>query len=128
MQIEGITWHAVILEHDHFAATQKLCRDVFRLTPMIDEDGWTLFPMPNGTVLDLFQSDSDMIPTYGLNDGIVFGFRVDDIEAAHAELQAAGFEVLCDIHRIPEMNYAYCHFRGPDGRVYGINEQKEQPR
>ena len=21
------------------------------------------------------------------------------------------------------MNYAYCHFRGPDGRVYGINEQ-----
>ena len=29
--------------------------------------------------------------------------------------QGAGFEVLCDIHRIPERNYAYCHFRGPDG-------------
>ena len=42
---------------------------------------------------------------------------------AHAELEAAGVEVLCDVHRIPEMNYAFCHFRGPDGRVYGINEQ-----
>jgi hypothetical protein len=65
-----------------------------------------------------------MIPPYGLNDGVVFGFRVDDIEAAAAELEAAGLEVLCEIHRIAEMNYAYGHFRGPDGRVYGINEQK----
>ena len=55
----------------------------------------------------------------------VFGFRVDDIEAASAELEAAGFEILCDIHRIPELHYAFFHFRGPDGRVYGINEQKE---
>jgi hypothetical protein len=31
--------------------------------------------------------------------------------------------VLCDVQRVPEMNYAFCHFRGPDGRVYGINEQ-----
>jgi hypothetical protein len=65
-----------------------------------------------------------MIPTYGFNDGIVLGFRVHDIEAASAGLQVAGCELLCDIHRIPEMSYAYCHFRGPDGRVYGINEQK----
>jgi predicted enzyme related to lactoylglutathione lyase len=54
----------------------------------------------------------------------VFGFRVDDIEAASAELEAAGMEILCDIVRIPEMSYAYRHFRGADGRVYGINEQK----
>jgi hypothetical protein len=53
----------------------------------------------------------------------VFGFRVDDIEAAAAELQAADCELLCDVQRVPEMNYAFCHFRGSDGRVYGINEQ-----
>jgi predicted enzyme related to lactoylglutathione lyase len=124
MQTEGITWHGVTLEPDQFSAMKKLCRDVFGLTPMIEEDGWTLFPMQNGTMLDLFEPDSEMIPTYGLNDGIVFGFRVDDVEAAVEELQAAGYELLCDIRRIPEMNYAFCHFRGPDGRVYGINEQK----
>ena len=123
MQVEGITWHAVTLESEQFAAMKKLCGAVFGLTPMVEEDGWTLFPMPNGTMLDLFQPDSAMVPTYGLNDGIVFGFRVDDIDAAYAGLQAAGVELLCDIQRIPEMNYAFCHFRGPDGRVYGINAQ-----
>jgi hypothetical protein len=24
-----------------------------------------------------------------------------------------------------EIGYAYRHFRGPDGRVYGLNEQRE---
>ena len=96
MQIEGITWHAVALEANQFSAMNKLCREVFGLTPMIEQDGWTLFPMPNGTVLDLFEPDSELIPAYGLNDGIVFGFRVDDIDAAAAELQTAGCELLCD--------------------------------
>ena len=124
MQVEGITWHGVVLETDQYAAMKKLCRDVFGLTPMIEQDGWTLYPMQNGTILDLFEPDSELISSYRLNDGIVFGYRVNDIDAAAAELQAAGCELLCDVQRIPEMNYAYCHFRGPDGRVYGINEQK----
>jgi hypothetical protein len=80
---------------------------------MIEEDGWTLFPMQNGTMLELFEPDSEMIPTYGLNDGIVFGFRVDDVEAAVEELQAAGYELLCDIRRIPEMNYAFLPLQRP---------------
>ena len=124
MQVEGITWHGVTLESNQFTAMGELCREVLGLGPVIERDGWTMFAMPNGTMLDLFEPDSGMVPAYGLNDGIVFGFRVDDIEAAVADLQAAGVELLCDIHRIPEMNYAFCHFRGPDGRVYGINEQK----
>ena len=123
MQVEGITWHALTLDPNQFAAMKKLCGEVFGLTPMMEQDGWTLFPMPNGTMLDLFEPTSEMIPSYGLNDGIVFGFRVDDIETAAAELQAAGCELLCDVQRVPEMKYAFCHFRGPDGRVYGINEQ-----
>src|SRR2546423_10774764 len=95
MQIEGITWHAVTLEPEQFAATKNLYREVFGLTPMVEQEGWTLFAMPNGTMLDLYEQDSEMIPAYGLNDGIVFGFRVDDIEAAPAELPAAGCELFC---------------------------------
>ena len=78
-----------------------------------------------GTVLDLFEPDSEMVPAYGLNDGIVFGFRVEDIEAASEELAEAGCELLGEITRIEEKNYAYRDFRGPDGRVYGINEHKK---
>jgi hypothetical protein len=66
MQIEGITWHGVTLEPDQFSAMKKLCREVFGLTPMIERDGWTLFPMQNGTVLDLIEPDSELIPAYGL--------------------------------------------------------------
>jgi hypothetical protein len=90
MQVEGITWHGVTLDPHQFAAMKKLCSEVLGLTRMLEQDGWTLFAMPNGTVLDLFEPNSEMIPTYGLNDAIVFGFRVDDIEAAATELQAAG--------------------------------------
>jgi predicted enzyme related to lactoylglutathione lyase len=49
---------------------------------------------------------------------------VDDIDAASAAVEAAGNELLGQINRLPEMGYAFRHFRGPDGRVYGLNEQK----
>ena len=123
MQLEGITWHAITLQADEFDATKKLLIEVFGLRPAIDTDGWTTFPMSNGTILELCAPGA--IPAYGFNDcGIVFGFRVEDIEAASEELAEAGCELLGEITRIEEMNYAYRDFKGPDGRVYGINERK----
>ena len=43
MQVEGITWHGVTLEPEPFTAMKKLCREVFGLTPMTEQEGWTLF-------------------------------------------------------------------------------------
>ncbi|HWU09655.1 MAG TPA: hypothetical protein VN520_25305, partial [Streptomyces sp.] len=40
----------------------------------------------------------------------------------------AGGELLGEINRVPDLDYAYRHFRGIDGRVYGLNESKPQPR
>jgi hypothetical protein len=122
MQVQGITWHAIILEGEEFDATKKLLVETFGLTPAIEHEGSALFPMPNGTILDLFAPSA--IPAYGFNDGIVFGFRVDDIEAASADLATAGCELLGEVTHIEERKYTYRHFRGPDGRVYGINQQK----
>jgi predicted enzyme related to lactoylglutathione lyase len=123
MRVEGITWHALTLEADEFGPTKKLLIEVFGLRPAIDTAGWTTFPMSNGTILELCAPGA--IPAYGFNDcGIVFGFRVEDIEAASEELAEAGCELLGEITRIEEMNYAYRDFKGPDGRVYGINERK----
>jgi predicted enzyme related to lactoylglutathione lyase len=79
--------------------------------------------MSNGTILELYAPEA--IPAYGFNDGgIVFGFRVEDIEAASEELAEAGCELLGEITRIEQINYAYRDFKSPDGRVYGINERK----
>jgi hypothetical protein len=123
MQLEGITWHALTLQANEFGPTKKLLIEVFGLRPAIEEDDYTTFPMSNGTILELYAPEA--IPAYGFNDGgMVFGFRVDDIEAASEELAEAGCELLGEITGNEQMNYRYRDFRGPDGRVYGINERK----
>jgi predicted enzyme related to lactoylglutathione lyase len=66
------------------------------------------------------------VPPFGYNNAVAFGFRVDDIEAPSREVAQAGCELLGQINRVEELGYAYRHFRGPDGRVYGLNEQKAQ--
>lgn len=124
MRVEGITWHAIVLEQDQFTATRTLLTDTFGLEPSIEMDGWSLFAMPNGSIIDLFSPAArDMMCPWGLNDGVVFGFRVDDIEKSSEEIEAAGCELVGEINFIEEMNYSWRHFRGPDGRIYGINQQ-----
>lgn len=124
MKVEGITWHALVLEADQFAATRAFVTDTLGLEPRMEMEGWSLFGMPNGSILDLFVKEAaDGMCPWGLNDGVVFGYRVDDIEAASDELESSGCELLGDVNFVEQLNYSWRHFRGPDGRVYGINQQ-----
>jgi hypothetical protein len=125
MNVEGITWHAVVLDPEAFAATRTLMAGTLGLEPVMEQDGYSMFGMPNGSIIDLISTNTAqaMCP-WGLNDGVVFGFRVEDIDTASEELQAAGCELLGDVNVIEQMNYSWRHFRGPDGRVYGINQQR----
>jgi hypothetical protein len=45
---------AVVLGTDEFAATRRLLTGTLGLTPAMEQSGWSMFAMPNGTVLDLF--------------------------------------------------------------------------
>ena len=124
MNVGGITWTAIVLDPEPFAATKALMTGTFGLVPAMEAEGVVLFIMPNGTMLELHTPQA--VPDYGFNDGgVVFGLRVDDVEAASAAVETAGCELLGEIIRVEEMvGFAYRHFRGPDGRVYGLNEQK----
>ena len=123
MKTQGITWHAVTLDPEALAGWKALLTGPVGLTPAMEFPGVTVFQMPNGSSLELYAPDA--LPDYGYNEGgIAFGFRVEDVEAASAELEAAGCELLGEINRFPDLGYAYRHFKGPDGRVYGLNEQK----
>ena len=123
MQVNGITWHASVLDAEAFQSMRALAVGPLGLTAAVDSPGFAMFAMPDGTMLELYEQGN--VPPYGYNDGgIAFGFRVDDIEAASAELEANGLELLGDIARMDDIGYAYRHFRAPDGRVYGLNEQK----
>jgi predicted enzyme related to lactoylglutathione lyase len=121
LDVAGITWHAIVLEPEPFAATKALLTETFGLAPAMEAEGMVLFILPNGMMLEL--NEPQAVPDYGFNDGVVFGFRVDDIEAASAAVEAAGCELLGQITSVEQMAYAYRRFRGPDGRVYGLNEQ-----
>ena len=123
MNVEGITWHAIVLDPEPFAATKALMTETFGLAPEVEAEGMVMFIMPNGTMLELNTSQAASAD-YGINDGLVFGFRVDDVEAASAAVEEAGCELLGEITRVEEVAYAYRRFRGPDGRVYSLNEQK----
>jgi predicted enzyme related to lactoylglutathione lyase len=123
VNVEGITWHAVVLDPEPFAATKALMTETFGFAPEVEREGMVMFIMPNGTMLEL-NTPQAASADYGINDGVVFGFRVDDVEAASAAVEAAGCELLGEITRVEEVAYAYRRFRGPDGRVYSLNEQK----
>jgi hypothetical protein len=78
VNIEGITWHAIVLEPEPFAATKALMTETFGLAPEVEEEGMVMFIMPNGTMLEL-NTPQAASAEYGINDGLVFGFRVDDV-------------------------------------------------
>ncbi len=122
MPIEGITWHAVTVAPDQFEATKNLIADTFGVAPGMEMDGVTVFFFDNGTIFEVYTPDT--VPDFGYNGNVAFGFRVDDIEAASEAVAAAGGELLGEINRVPDMGYAYRHFKGPDGIVYGLNEQR----
>jgi hypothetical protein len=124
VNVEGITWNAVVLDPEPFAATKALMTETFGLAPEVEDEGMVMFIMPNGTMLEL-NTPQAASADYGLDDGLVFGFRVDDVEAASAAMEEAGCELLGEITRVEEVAYAYRRFRGPDGRVYSLNEQKQ---
>jgi len=70
-----------------FGAMGDLVTKTLGLTPMMEFPGVAVFGMPNGTMLGLYEEGTP--PPYGYNDGgIAFGFGVDDIEGASAELEA----------------------------------------
>jgi predicted enzyme related to lactoylglutathione lyase len=122
---QGITWHAIVVPQDQFDAQKQFVISTYGVQPAMEMDGVSVFYFPNGDVFELF-TPATVMP-WALNDGVAFGFRVDDVEEAGKQLVAGGAELLGEINRYPEYQYAWQHFRGVDGRVYGINENKPRP-
>jgi predicted enzyme related to lactoylglutathione lyase len=122
---QGITWHAIVVDADEFDAQKNFIINSYGVSPAMEMDNVSVFYFPNGDVFELYTPETVM--PWGLNDGVAFGFRVDDVAEAAQQLEAAGAELLGEIARFPEYDYAWQHFRGIDGKVYGINENKPQP-
>ena len=121
-KVQGITWHAVTLKKEKFESYKNMLENVMNLKPMMEMDGIRVYAMENGSIIEIYLPDK--VPAYKYNGDIAFGFRVTDIEAASKALEKAGYKMLGQITDVKEMKYKFRHFTGPDGMVYGLNEQK----
>ena len=117
MQVRGI----VFVGSHTFArgAMSQFARDVLGLVPSpISRPETDFFDLPDGSMLAV-KEPWDLDPAERS-----VGFLVDDVEAAAAELNAAG--VLTD-----ELNsngrQRYVHFRAPDGQLYELIENLSDP-
>ena len=122
MEVRGIVWAGV--RTDRFAETLAFFRDVVGL-PLVEaapEFAWG--KLPDSSQFEIFG------PAAGGHDHFTTGpvpeFLVDDLQAAAAELERAGVELLSPIQGTDEQ--AWLHFRAPDGNVYGLTSSSSYGR
>jgi predicted enzyme related to lactoylglutathione lyase len=115
MRILGISWLGTRTED--VGAMVRFFKDVLGLTPAIDEEAFAVFRLPDGDVIEVFGADDPYHQHF--DTGPVAGFRVDDVAAAQAEMEAAGIEFFGPPERSDD-GYAWSHFRAPDGNVYEL--------
>ena len=123
MRVLGISWLGVAV--DDVAPMRAFARETLGLE--LDHEGQDLVALrfANGDRLEVFGPRGPRAPGQFEANGVVAGFRVDDIESARSELAAEGVELLGDVQTM-ESGHAWQHFRAPDGRVYELNYDPAQ--
>ena len=114
MKVEGLGWLGIRTER--FEETARFFREVMGLEVTRSERDVVGFAFPDGTEMEVWRPEDEFHSFFGA--GPVVGFRVDDVEASRAEMEAAGVEFLGPIQR--SEGAAWSHFRGPDGNVYEV--------
>jgi predicted enzyme related to lactoylglutathione lyase len=114
MHAHGIAW--VGTRTDQWAETVEMFERHLGLRRSHERPGIVVFELDNGDTVEVFTTDE---PEHAhFTTGPVVGFAVDDIEAAGAELRAAGIEVLGPVQRGGGL--AWLHFRGTDGNIWEL--------
>jgi catechol 2,3-dioxygenase-like lactoylglutathione lyase family enzyme len=94
-------------------------RDVLGLRLELEQPGFWMLKLPDGSKVEVFGSDSDVNQHF--TTGPVVGFLVDDILDATAELRSAGVEILFE-SELDDSGNAWVHFRAPDGNIYEFTQ------
>jgi catechol 2,3-dioxygenase-like lactoylglutathione lyase family enzyme len=117
MQVLSLAW--VGTRTTEYSATVAFFRDVLGLGEQMLETDFAVLDVPGGATLEIFG------PTSEYNRHLthpVAGFRVDDLEGAARELEAAGVEIV-----LPPQDggdSSWLHFRAPDGFIYELAERR----
>lgn len=114
MRVKGLTWLG--LRTPQFNEMVTFFRDVMNMKPIRNEPGIAGFQMTDGTNLELYELDEESHAFF--TTGPVVAFRVDDVDASRATMEAAGIEFIGPIQRTGKSSWN--HFRAPDGTVFEI--------
>lgn len=114
MEIKGLVW--VGTATDRYDETVRFFTEVMRLTPFHESRGLSVLRLGSGEWVEVFGPEHEHFAEF--TTGPVVEFLVDDVDRARAELEQRGVEFLHETHSWED--YAWAHFRGPDGNIYGI--------
>jgi catechol 2,3-dioxygenase-like lactoylglutathione lyase family enzyme len=114
MNVEGLRWLGIRTER--FEETARFFRETMGLEETRVERDVVGFRFPDGTEIEVWHPDDEFHSFFGT--GPVVGFRVDDVGAARARMEAEGVEFVGPVQR--SEGAAWSHFRAPDGNVYEI--------
>jgi catechol 2,3-dioxygenase-like lactoylglutathione lyase family enzyme len=129
MQVKRIGY--VGLRTDDVEGMTSFFRDVIGLDAVREGETVTFQRLPTNPrdFVEVFAQehrDSRLIPD---ETDFVIGFVVDDLEAAMAEVQAAGLEVVGELVRAAEQfgnpalaDFGWFFVRAPDGRIFVIEQ------
>lgn len=120
MKIKGIAWLGT--RTPDVEAMLHLYQNVMGMKLTRQAAGMVIMDLPNGDKVELFGNESSYNTEF---THPVAGFLVDDIDAARAEMEAAGIEFVGPIERME--GYAWFHFRGPDGFLYDLTYDPKHP-
>jgi catechol 2,3-dioxygenase-like lactoylglutathione lyase family enzyme len=114
VEIRRLSWLGI--RTSRFEDMARFFEQSLGLRPGLREQGRALFLLPNGDPVDVFDTSLDRYSHF--DTGPVVGFMVDDVEAARAELGAAGVELVGPVQRAEGFEWA--HFRAPDGTLFEL--------
>jgi catechol 2,3-dioxygenase-like lactoylglutathione lyase family enzyme len=117
MEVIKLAWVGTRTDND--GATVSFFRDLLGLRLELDQPGFRVLMLPDGSKVEIFGPDSDLNRHF--TTGPVAGFLVDDVARAADELRAAGVEILHG-PTSDEHGNAWVHFRAPDGNIYEFTQ------
>jgi catechol 2,3-dioxygenase-like lactoylglutathione lyase family enzyme len=117
MRIIKLAW--VGTRTDNPAPTVAFFREVLGLRVELEQPGFWMLKLPDGSKVEVFGPDTDINRHF--TTGPVAGFLVDDIHVATTELRSADVEILYESGADDSGN-AWVHFRAPDGNIYEFTQ------
>jgi predicted enzyme related to lactoylglutathione lyase len=125
MRVKAIPWVGV--KTNSYREMREFFSGVAGLPVDFESTDFTVFRLPSGDKLEIFGPAASHQAELFARDQVVASFLVEDIDAAIAELRAAGIELLGERGE-GGGGYFWQHFRAPDGKVFELLVDPAHPQ